>query len=387
MTVYRNARRDANTERGLEAAIKAILSDPKFLYRFEYEPRNVAHGQSYRITDLELASRLSFFLWSAPPDDQLIEVAAAGRLHDPIVLERETRRMLNDPRSEALALNFAGQWFRVANLESSDPSAEFFPSFDEELRQAMRRESQLFFDSIVREDRNVIDLLTANYTFVNERLARHYGIPNVSGAEFRRVALSPEFEGRQGLLGKAAILTVTSRLDRTSPVTRGTWVSGILLGIHPPPPPPNVPALKPRWTEPNPPSMRELMIQHRVRPDCATCHDLFEAFGIALENFDGIGAWRTRFSGKDLDVSGTLMDGTKIKTLTDLRVALVGRSDQFIQTLTNKLFIYALGRGVDAGDMPVIRSITRDASRDNNRFSRIVVSFVTNPVFQMNTKE
>ena len=386
--VYRADRQGASFrgsfDRGIRAVLRAILTDPKFLYRIEVVPSNVAAGRGYRISDLELASRLSFFLWSTGPDAALIDVAGRGELQNPAVLEREVRRMLKDPRAEALALNFAGQWLNLRGLGTVGPLS-LFPDFDEPLRQAMRREGELFFHSIVQEDRSVVDLLTADYTFVNERLARHYGIPNVQGSEFRRISLGPQFDVRRGLLGKGAILTATSRSDRTSLTTRGTWILWALLGTPPPDPPPNVPGLPPNIsTLP----MREVMEQQLViRADCRICHQITDPMGIALDNFDPIGKWRLDVGGRTIDPSTTLVDGTTINGPAELRDALLARPDPFTRTLTEKLFTYALGHGADYRDMPVIRGIVRDAARDNHRLSAIVLGIVKSEPFQLNVKE
>jgi len=370
-------------------ALRNILTDGKFLYRTESAPASLRSGQSYRISDFELASRLSFFLWSTIPDDALLDLASRGQLSDPAVLERETRRMLKDPKADALSVNFAGQWFSFRSLDSVG-SLPMYPAYDEPLRQAMRREGELFFDSIVREDRNVVDLLTADYTFVNERLAMHYGIPNITGSEFRRVTLGPAFDVRRGLLGKAAFLTVTSNPnlpDRTSLVGRGKWVLGRILGVSPPDPPPNVPPLK-TWdfNDPNRPGVRQMMQDHQIATACSKCHKLVDPIGIVLENFDRIGMWRTLDAGKPIDAADVLVDGTRVNGPVELRNALVARSDQFVQTMTMKLLTYALGRGTEFRDMPLVRSIVQAASRDNNRFSTIVIGIVKSDPFQMNTK-
>jgi hypothetical protein len=366
---------------GAQAVVRSILSDSRFLYRTEVEPANVGVGQTYRVSDLELASRLSYFLWSRGPDEALLDVAKRGQLSNPAVLEGETRRMLKDPRANALTVNFGAQWLNLRGLTSVGPLPQY-PDFDDSLQQAMRRELELFFSSIVQEDRNVLDLLDADYTFVNDRLARHYGMPNVSGDQMRRVNLGPEFDVRRGLFGKAAILAVTSRPDRTSLTTRGKWVLSALLGTPPPDPPPNVPAIR---TQPFP--MREVMERlHNANPACISCHRITDPIGVALDNFDQTGKWRTQMGGSMIDASTELIDGTKINGPADLRNAIRTRSDQFTQTLTQKLFTYGMGRGATYQDLPLIRSIARDAARDNNRFSAFIVGIVKSAPFSMNTK-
>ena len=296
-------------DEGIEAALQRILADPEFVYRGEREPAGVAAGKSYRVSDLALASRLSFFLWSSIPDDELIDLAAQGRLKDPVVFEKQVRRMLADPKSEALITNFTGQWLNVRSMKASEPVVNLFPDFDDNLRNAFQRETELFFDSIVHEDRSVLDLLTADYTFVNERLAKHYGIPNVYGPQFRRVTLPAELDMRRGLLGKGALLTVTSAAARTSPVARGKWFLQTFLGVSPPDPPPDVDtSLKEKPADPTgnvkAPTMRQTMEAHRANPTCAACHQIFEPLGFALENFDAVGAWRTHDEGVPVDATG-----------------------------------------------------------------------------------
>jgi hypothetical protein len=372
-------------------ALERLLADPEFVYRRETEPANVAPGKSYRISDLALASRLSFFLWSTVPDEQLITLAAQGRLKDPAVLEQQVRRMLADPRSEALVDNFTGQWLNVRGMQAAEPVVNVFPDFDDNLRQAFRRETELFFDSIVHEDRSVLDLLTADFTFVDERLAIHYGIPSVYGSQFRRVTLGPELDMRRGLLGKGALLTVTSQPARTSPVTRGKWFLQTFLGVSPPDPPPNVPAVKEKKEDNTgnlkEPTMRERMEAHHTNPVCATCHKIFEPIGLALENFDAVGAWRTEEEGVPIDASGQIVDGTIVNGPASLREVLLRYSDQYVRVVTEKLLTYGIGRGIEYRDMPLVRSIVRDAARDNYRFSSIVLGIVRSAPFQMNTKE
>ena len=361
-----------------------------FIYRFEREPAKT--GETYRISNVELASRLSFFLWSSIPDDELLKMASQGKLKDPAVLEQQVRRMLADPRSKELVNNFAGQWLYLRNLQSVVPALDDFPDFDDNLRQAFRRETEMFFDTIVREDRNVIELLTANYTFLNERLAKHYEIPNIYGSQFRRVTLAAD-SPRRGLLGQGSILTVTSLATRTSPVLRGKWVLENILGTPPPEPPPNVPALKEavRPTDASRdtaqvPSVRQRLEEHRTKEPCASCHKMMDPIGFALENFDGVGKWRTQDGRAPIDASGQLVDGTKVEGPAKLRAALLPYSEQFVRTVTEKLLTYALGRGLAYYDMPVVRSITKEAARNEYRFSSLILGIVKSPPFQMKIK-
>jgi mono/diheme cytochrome c family protein len=391
MAFYEAGRSEGGTfDAGIEGALQRILADPEFIYRGEREPATPAAGESYPISDLALASRLSFFLWSSIPDDELIDLAAQGRLSDPAVLEAQVRRMLADPRSEALISNFTGQWLNVRSLRASEPVVNLFPDFDDNLRNALQREVELFFESIVREDRSVLDLLTADYTFVNERLAKHYGIPNIYGPRFRRVTLPAELDMRNGLLGKGALLTVTSAAARTSPVTRGKWFLQTFLGVSPPDPPPNVPVLaeKPPDTTGNAkaPTLRQTMEAHRSNPACASCHQIFEPMGMALENFDAVGAWRTEDAGVSVDATGVMPDGTKLDGVGTLRGALERYSDQFARVVTEKLLIYALGRGVEYQDMPVVRAIARDAAATRYRFSSLISAIVKSDPFRRNMK-
>ncbi len=375
---------------GIEAALQRVLVDPEFVYRSEPEPPALPEGKSYRISDLALASRLSFFLWSSVPDDELIDLAAQGKLRDPAILETQVRRMLADPKSEALIGNFTGQWLGVRSLKTSEPVVNLFPDFDDNLRAAYQHETELFFGSIVREDRSILDLLTANYTFVNERLAKQYGIPNIYGSQFREVTLPADLDMRRGLLGKGALLTETSNAARTSPVTRGKWFLQTFLGVSPPDPPPNVPALKEQPVDSTgnakPPTMRQTMEAHRTNPVCASCHKIFEPIGLALENFDAVGGWRTEDGDSPIDASGVLVDGTKVDGVASLRESLVGRSNQFVRVVTEKMMTYALGRGVEYQDMPLVRSIVRDSADGNYKFSSIVLGIVKSPPFQMNMK-
>ncbi|MGB7219254.1 MAG: DUF1592 domain-containing protein [Vicinamibacterales bacterium] len=376
---YREGRRAGGFDTGIAFAIERLLSGPKFLVRIE-EDRRLPAGTVYRVSDLELASRLSFFLWSSIPDEELLTVARSGRLKDPAVLDQQARRMLADARSAALVSNFAGQWLQLRNLRSAFPDSREFPNFDDQLRQGFRRETELLFDSILREDRSVLDLLTADFTFVNERLAKHYGIPNIYGGEFRRVAVTDE--ARKGLLGHGSILTVTSHADRTSPVVRGKWVLDTLLGSPPPLPPANVPPLKERSVLTRPMTMRERMEEHRSNPVCASCHKVMDPLGFALENFDAVGAWRAREGRAPIDASGLFIDGAPIDGPVALRAAVLRRPENFVTTLTEKLLIYALGRGIDYHDMPTVRSIVRDASPRNYRLSSLVFGIIRSAPFQ-----
>ncbi len=387
MNMYQAGRNAGDFEDGIERSLEFVLAHPEFVFRTEDGPANVQPGQAYRVSDLELASRLAYFLWSAGPDDELIRVASQGKLRNPGVLEQQTRRMLADPRTHQLVKNFAGQWLQLRVMQSSTPEGIDYPDFDDNLRQAFRTEAEMFFESIVREDRSIIDLLDGDYTFVNERLASHYGIPNVYGSQFRRVKLTGALDVRRGLLGKGGIELVTSISDRTSPVQRGKWVMTNILGIVPPDPPPNVPALKEASSGSNgPQTMRQLMEAHRANPACAGCHKMMDPIGFALENFDGIGKWRTEDAGQKVDASSQLTDGTKIDGVVDLRNALLRYSRQFARVMTEKLLTYALGRGVVYQDMPVVRGIVREAARNNYRFSTLVEGIVKSEPFQMNRK-
>jgi cytochrome c551/c552 len=388
---YQEGRRSRSFDKGIQMALQRILASPKFVFHVEAEPPNAAPGAVYRISDVELASRLSFFLWSSIPDDELLDVAAKGTLHTPAVLDRQVKRMLADPKSQALTTNFAAQWLYLRNLKNMQPLSEEFPDFDDNLRQAFEREAELFFDSIVREDHNVFDLMNADYTFVNERLARHYGVPNIYGSRFQRVRLTDEV--RKGLLGKAAVLMVTSHTDRTSPVVRGKWILENLLGTPPPPPPANVPPLNENAQRAGKIlTMRERMEEHRANPVCANCHALMDPIGLSLENFDAIGAWRTRDGssvtnlGSAIDASGQLIDGTKVDGVVALRKALLRDPDIFVQTLTEKLLIYALGRGLGYYDMPAVRSIVRDSGKQDYRFSSLILGIVKSTPFQQRIK-
>jgi hypothetical protein len=389
MEFYKSGRGEGNFEDGIEMVLSRVLASPQFIYRIEEQPATIKPGQAYRITDVDLASRLSFFLWSTGPDDQLLKVAAAGRLKDPVVLEQQVRRMLKDPKAEALSLNFAGQWLNLRGIAADSPLPLIYPDFDDPLRQAMRKEVEMLFDSIVREDRPITELLDANYTFINERLAKHYGIPNVYGSQFRRVTLPPEMDFRRGIIGKGVYLVTTSKPERTSPVTRGKWIMTNVLGMSPPDPPPDVPPLPPRAADPNAkePTMRQKMETHRVRQDCTSCHSMMDPIGFALENFDGIALWRSHDEGQDINPVTQVFDGTKIASPADTRNWLVSKySNQFVQVASEKLLIYALGRGKEWQDMPLIRSIQREANKGGNKFSALVVAVAKSKPFQMNTK-
>jgi len=372
-----------NFEGGIQNGIIAILASPKFLYRAEPPPVGLAPATNYRLSDLELASRLSFFLWSTVPDAELLSVAEQGKLKDPKVFEQQVRRMLASERSRSLVTNFASEWLKLRDIDTIDPDPFIYPNFDPSLRTAFRRELELFVDSIQREDRSVLDLLTANYTFVNERLALHYGIPNVRGEEFRRVILPDST--RYGLLGKGAVLMVTSYANRTSVVLRGNYILENITGTPPSPPPPNVPAFKENKEGEKPHTVRETMEMHRANPTCNACHGVIDPLGFALENFDTVGAWRDkdRYTRTAIDASGKLMDGTIVKGPDDLRKALMSRPAEFVQTMTEKFLMYALGRGLSPYDMPTVRKIVRDAERDNYRFSSIVMGIAQSAPFQM----
>jgi mono/diheme cytochrome c family protein len=385
MPFYRDGRAQGSFDTGIQLALRRLLASPAFVFRIEQDPADVAPGAAFAVSDIELASRLSFFLWSGPPDDALLELAVAQRLHEPGVLEAQVRRMLRDPRAAALTENFAGQWLHLRNLETIKPNTDFFPDFDDNLRQAFKRETELFFASIVDENRSILDLLTADYTFVDERLARHYGIPNVYGSRFRRVQLPPELDVRRGLLGKGGVLMATSHADRTAPSLRGKWLLENLLGTPPPAPPANVPPL-PAEAGAAPKTMRERLDVHRANPACADCHALIDPLGFALENFDAVGAWRDIDAGGAVDASGRLPDGTALSGATDLRAALAAEPRVFASTFVEKLMIYALGRGLAAYDMPVVRGILREAEADDYRFEAVVMGVVASPAFRMRTK-
>jgi mono/diheme cytochrome c family protein len=383
LALYRKARADGDFDAGIEMALSAVLVSPHFLFRIEQEPPSAAAGTVYRVSDLDLASRLSFFLWSSIPDDELLNVAIAGKLHEPVVLERQVRRMLADARSEALVTNFASQWLHLRNLDSITPDMRLFPDFDDNLRTAFRRETELFFESILREDRSVLDLLRANYTFVNERLARHYGMPHIYGTRFRRVTLDEGTE-RGGLLRQGSILTVTSYATRTSPVVRGKWVLDNLMGVPPPPPLPDVPALKDNTVDGNL-SVRKRLAEHRSNPTCAACHNLMDPLGLSLEKFDAVGRRRDIEAGIPIDAAGGLPDGSRFADVEGLENALLRRPELFVGTVAEKLMIYASGRGLEYYDAPAIRTVVREARTKDFRLSSIILGVVKSQPFQMRT--
>ena len=383
--LYRTAKAEDGFDAGIEMGLSAILSAPEYLFRIERDPARAA-GTSYSISDLELASRLSFFLWSSIPDDELLDVAARGDLDKPAILERQVKRMLADPRSENLVTNFASQWLHLRNLDSITPDMRLFPDFDDNLRQAFRQETELLVDSVIRENRSVLDLLRANYTFLNERLAKHYGIPNIYGSRFRRVSFeaSPAASNvRGGLLRQGSILLVTSYPTRTSPVIRGKWILDNVLGVPPPPPPANVPALDDVKMAKRNASVRERLAEHRKNPTCAGCHRLTDPVGFALENYDAVGRWRTLDAGETIDPSGTLFDGTAFTGVPGLQQAILTHSDLFVTNLSEKLLTFAIGRGVEYYDGPAMRKIVRDARGEDYRFSSIVMGIVNSMPFRM----
>ena len=383
---YRANRKTNGFEPAIQAALERLLVDPEFLFRLERDPSSSAAGVAYRLGDYDIASRLSFFLWSSIPDDELLDLAGSGKLKSPAVLEAQVRRMLADPRSKALVDNFFAQWLSLRSIRGSAPDPNIFPDFDENLREAFERETQMFIESQLHEDRSVLDLLSANYTFLNERLARHYQIPGVVGSRFRRVELSDERRG--GLLGQGSVLTVTSYGNRTSPVLRAKWLLDNLLGTPPPPPPPNIPPFPPEQDEKGEPhSVRERLAQHRKNPACAACHARMDPLGFALENFDAVGHWRTTDANAPIDASGILADGSKFEGPAQLRQALLARRDQVVRTVTEKMLTYALGRGLEYYDAPAVRQIARDAAGHNSSWSSIVVGIVQSAPFQKRRSE
>jgi len=382
LAMYRTGRTDAGFEQGIQLALQGILTSPNFLFRTVQDPASVRPGTAYRISDIDLASRLSFFLWSSIPDERLLDVAARGQLRQPQVFEREVRRMLSDPKADALVANFGGQWLHLRNLSAFVPDRTDFPEFDDLLRQAMRRETELFLQSVIREDRSALDLLRADYTFLNQRLARHYGVKGVLGSHFRRVPVTDQ--ARLGILGHASILAVTSYPNRTSPVVRGRWILENILGVPPAPPPPTVAASLP--DEAKPKTMRERMEVHRRNPVCASCHRVMDPLGFALENFDAVGAWRIHDGENDIEPSGTLYDGTEVDGPAALRRALLATPEQFVGTVAEKLLTYGLGRGLSAADMPTVRRIVRDAAAGDYKMSALILGVATSTPFQMRTK-
>jgi mono/diheme cytochrome c family protein len=389
MEFYGDARKGHDFEAGIKAALQALLASPKFVFRFESTPALAKAGQTYRVSDLDLASRLSFFIWNTEPDAELVKVATAGTLHTSAVLDKQVRRMLADPRAESLSTRFASQWLRLQDVEKIHPDALLFPGFDNELATSYKRETELFFDSIVREDRNILDLLTADYTFVNERIARVYGMPNIVGENFRRVTVPDE---RRGIFGQGSMLMQTAVADRTSPVQRGKWIMEVILG-SPPPPAPQDPAPPPleetkaATTGGKPLSTRERMEEHRKNPQCQSCHKVIDPLGLALDNFDTLGAWRIKDNGVGIDSNGVMYDGTTLAGPADLRKALLNHSEGVIRNFTDNLMSYAIGRRIEYYDQPSIRAITRKAGQNGNHFSSFVLGIVNSPAFQMSTAE
>lgn len=385
LAFYERGRRTGDFDDGIQRALEAMLVAPDFLLRVETDPPRAAAGTVYRLNDLELASRLSFFLWSSLPDDELLTLAERGRLTSPTVLQQQIRRLLDDPRAQAFVSNFGGQWLHLRNLDTITPDPEVFPGFDESLRLAFRRETELFFESILRENRSVLELLDADYTYLNQRLAEHYGVRGVYGPQFRRVNLDEKQRAlRGGLLGQGSILTVTSYPNRTSVVQRGKWILENLLGAPPPPPPPDVPDLKPKGQDGRLLSMREQLDLHRANAICASCHARMDPIGFALENYDGIGKWRNKDAGLPIDASGKLPDGTSFNGAAELKQILLQKHrDEFVATVTEKLLTYALGRGLEAYDAPVIRAIMRDTAKENYRLPALISAVITSKPFQM----
>jgi hypothetical protein len=384
---YEQGRKTGDFEAGVRMAVQGMLAHPRFVFRLEHVPSAVKPGQTYRIDDLDLASRLSFFLWGTVPDVELVKVASQGLLGTPAGIQKQVRRMLADSRSKALATRFAAQWFRLQDVEKTRPDPLLFPQWDQTLTDSLRRETELFVDSLVREDRSVLDLITADYTFVNERIAKHYGIPDVMGSAFRRVQIPDP--NRRGILGHGSILLLTSVADRTSPVLRGKWVMEVLLGTPPPPPPPNVPDLDDTSgvKDARPLSVRERLEEHRKNPACTSCHRVMDPLGLALENFDATGAWRVKDNGVTIDPTGELYDGTKLDGPEALRQALLKRPEVLLRNFTENLMTYALGRQVEAYDMPSVRAIVRDAGKSGNRLSAFVLGIVNSAAFRMSTAE
>jgi hypothetical protein len=385
MYQYQAGRKGKNFDSGISMAVQAIIADPEFLFRFERTPATVAPGTNYRISDVELASRLSYFLWSTAPDEQLLTLAADGKLKTPAILEQQVKRMLADPRSKTLSTNFASHWLRLQNLKDVHPDIYFYPDWDQNLNEAFEKETTMLFDTIIREDRNITELLTADYTFVNERLAGHYKIPNVTGNRFRRVQITDP--NRRGLLGHGSILTLTSMANRTSPVIRGAWILDVLLGTPPPNPPPNVPPLTENEEGKKLLSVRERMQSHRASPACSSCHNIMDPIGYSLENFDPVGSWRTKDSGYDIDPSGKLHDGTPIGGPKDLQGFLKRNEELFLRNFSRHLLMYALGRVTQYYDMPAVRAVAQDAARNDNRFSSFVMGIVKSTPFQMKRAE
>ena len=381
MRLFDQSAANEGFEAGIEAGLAAILVNPYFLFRIETDPVDVQSGAAYQISDIELASRLSFFLWSSLPDDELLRLAEQAKLHDSQVLHSQVARMLKDERSESLATNFADQWLHLRNLESFQPDMRLYPDFDDNLRQAFRQETQLLVESVVREDMSVLRLIDADYTFANERLAKHYGIPGVSGSHFRKVPISPDSK-RGGVLRHGSVLAVTSYATRTSPTIRGNWILENILGMPPPPPPPNVPALEEKPTAAAR-SVRDRLAVHRANPACATCHDLIDPLGFALESYDAVGRWREYENEQPVDCSGAMPDGLRINGASDLEAGILKRPELYVEALVEKLLTYALGRGIEPTDGPAIRRIVQQAAEDEYRFSSLVAEIVASPPFQM----
>lgn len=381
MEFFRRARADGGFDAGIEMALSAVLVSPEFLFRVERDPAGAASETAYQLSDVELASRLSFFLWSSIPDDELLDAAIAGKLHEPDVLEAQVRRMLADQRSETLVTNFASQWLYLRNLDGIRPDMRQFPDWDDNLRQSFRRETELFFESILREDRSVLDLLSADYTFLNERLAKHYGIPNIYGSRFRRVDLGPDVM-RGGLLRHGSVLTVTSYATRTSPVIRGKWILENILGVPPPPPPPNVPALEETQIAADL-SVRDRLAAHRENPVCYACHQLTDPVGFSLENYDAVGHWRTLDGEAEIDASGGLPDGSTFNGVEGIEKAILARPEMFVGVVAEKLMTYGLGRGVEYYDAPAVRQVVREAKADNYRLSTLILGITKSVPFQM----
>lgn len=381
LTNYQRGRNNGGFEAGIQTGLQSILSNPEFVFRFEKQPRTIAPGKNYPLSDLELASRLSYFLWSSSPDEELLTIAASGTLRNPGILEKQIKRMVADSRAETLATNFAGQWLTLQNLKEILPDPLLFPNFDRNLSRSMRRETELLFQSIIQEDRSVLDLLSADYTFVDERLAKHYGIPNILGNRFRRVKIADE--NRFGLLGHGSILTLTSVANRTAPVIRGKWVMEVLLGTPPPPAPADIPALKEVTDNSKPLSVRERLEEHRSNPACSSCHALMDPIGFALENFNAVGVWRRTDYGFNVDSSGQMFDGVKLDGPVSLRKAILNHSESYLENFAERLLSYGVGRVLTPEDMPSVRAVARDAAKQGNRFSGFILGVIRNDAFQM----
>jgi hypothetical protein len=390
MMFYEQGRKEGDFEEGVRMALQAMLASPKFLFRLEEVPATARPGQNYRITDYDLASRLSFFLWGSGPDQELLKLAGNGTLRQPAVRDKQVHRMLKDPRSEALATRFASQWLRLQDLVKLIPDYLQYPQYDRTLADALERETELFFDAVVRDDRPITDLLTADDTFVNERVALHYKVPNVTGPDFRRVTLTDPNRRGLGLLGHGSILALTSVADRTSPVQRGKWIMEVLLGSPPPAPPPNVPSLDDSVAAAQGAkvlSVRERMEEHRKNPACNSCHRVIDPLGLALENFDVTGAWRIRDGDSAIDSNGDLYDGTRMQGPQGLRDAILRHKDVFMLSFTESLMTYGLGRRVEHFDLPTVRAIVRDAGKADYRMSQFILGVVKSPAFQMGRLE